>query len=36
MVTFSQDFRHISPPSKELIRLALEDKIQHEKHPVLS
>ena len=36
MVAFGQGFRDMSPPTKELMRLALEGKIQHGNHPVLS
>ena len=35
MVQFGQGFRDMSPPSKELIRLLLEKRIQHGGNPVL-
>lgn len=35
MVPFGQGFRDMSPPTKELMRLVLEHKINHGGHPVL-
>ncbi len=35
MVPFGQGFRDMSPPTKELMRLVLERKINHGGHPVL-
>jgi phage terminase large subunit-like protein len=35
MVPFGQGFRDMSPPTKELMRLVLERKINHSGHPVL-
>lgn len=36
VVPFGQGFRDMSPPSKELMKLALEGKLAHGGHPVLS
>ena len=35
VVPFGQGFKDMSPPSKELMKLTLEDKIAHGGHPVL-
>lgn len=35
MVPFGQGFRDMSPPTKELMRLVLEGKVNHGGHPVL-
>ena len=35
MVPFGQGFRDMSPPTKELMRLVLERKLNHGGHPVL-
>ncbi len=35
MVPFGQGFRDMSPPTKELMRLVLEHKLNHGGHPVL-
>ena len=35
MVDFSQDYHSLSPPSKELHRLVLDEKLRHGGHPVL-
>lgn len=35
MIPFGQGFRDMSPPSKELMRLVLEEKLNHGGHPVL-
>lgn len=35
MIPFGQGFRDMSPPTKELMRLVLEHKINHGGHPVL-
>ena len=35
MVPFGQGFKDMSPPTKELMRLVLEHKINHGGHPVL-
>lgn len=35
MVPFGQGFRDMSPPSKELMRLVLEGRLNHGNHPVL-
>lgn len=35
MIPFGQGFRDMSPPSKELMRLVLEGKLNHGGHPVL-
>jgi len=35
MVPFGQGFKDMSPPTKELMRLVLERKINHGSHPVL-
>ena len=36
VVPFGQGFKDMSPPSKELMRLALEGRLAHGRHPVLS
>ena len=36
VVPFGQGFKDMSPPSKELMKLALEGKLAHGGHPVLS
>ena len=36
MVPIGQDFKDMSPPSKELMKLALEGKLAHGGHPVLA
>jgi phage terminase large subunit-like protein len=36
VVPFGQGFKDMSPPTKELMKLALEQKIAHGGHPVLS
>ena len=36
VVPFGQGFKDMSPPSKELMKLALEGKLAHAGHPVLS
>lgn len=36
VVPFGQGFKDMSPPSKELMKLTLEQKIAHGGHPVLS
>lgn len=36
MVPFGQGFKDMSPPSKELMKLALEGKLTHGGHPVLA
>lgn len=36
VVPFGQGFKDISPPSKELMKLALENKLVHGGHPVLA
>ncbi len=36
VVPFGQGFRDMSPPSKELMKLALEGKLAHAGHPVLA
>ena len=36
VVPFGQRFKDMSPPSKELMKLALEGKLAHGGHPVLS
>ena len=35
MVPFGQGFKDMSPPTKELMKLVLEEKIAHGGHPVL-
>ena len=35
MVPFGQGYRDMSPPTKELMRLVLERKVNHGGHPVL-
>ena len=35
VVPFGQDFKDMSPPTKELMKLVLEEKIAHGGHPVL-
>ncbi len=35
VVPFGQEFKDMSPPTKELIKLVLEKKIAHGGHPVL-
>lgn len=35
VVPFGQGFKDMSPPTKELMKLALEEKIAHSGHPVL-
>ncbi|MEG0126600.1 MAG: terminase TerL endonuclease subunit, partial [Clostridia bacterium] len=35
MIPFGQGFRDMSPPTKELMRLVLEHKLNHGGHPVL-
>lgn len=35
VVPFGQGFKDMSPPSKELMKLALEGKLAHGGHPVL-
>lgn len=35
VVPFGQGFKDMSPPTKELIKLVLEEKIAHGGHPVL-
>ncbi len=34
-VAFGQGFKDMSPPSKELMKLVLEERIAHGAHPVL-
>nr|DAL31628.1 MAG TPA_asm: Terminase large subunit [Caudoviricetes sp.] len=36
VVPFGQGFKDMSPPSKELMKLALEGKLAHGGHPVLA
>lgn len=36
VVPFGQGFKDMSPPTKELMKLTLEQKIAHGGHPVLS
>lgn len=36
VVPFGQGFKDMSPPSKEFMKLALEGKLAHGGHPVLS
>ena len=36
VVPFGQGFKDMSPPSKELMKLALEGKLVHDGHPVLA
>lgn len=36
VVPFGQGFKYMSPPSKELMKLALEGKLAHGGHPVLA
>lgn len=36
VVPFGQDFKDMSPPSKELMKLALEGRLAHGGHPVLA
>ena len=36
VVPFGQGFKDMSPPTKELMKLALEKRIAHGGHPVLS
>lgn len=35
LVQFGQGYRDMSPPTKELMKLTLEQKIAHNRHPVL-
>ena len=35
MVQFGQGYKDLSPPSKELMKLTLEQKLAHNGHPVL-
>lgn len=35
LVQFSQGYRDMSPPTKELMKLTLEQKLSHNGHPVL-
>ncbi|ADH98317.1 terminase TerL endonuclease subunit [Salisediminibacterium selenitireducens] len=35
VIPFGQGYKDMSPPSKELMKLTLEEKIQHGNHPVL-
>lgn len=35
VIPFGQDFKDMSPPTKELMKLVLEEKIAHGGHPVL-
>lgn len=35
VVPFGQGFKDMSPPTKELMKLTLEEKIAHDRHPVL-
>ena len=35
VVTFGQGFKDMSPPTKELMKLVLEERISHGGHPVL-
>lgn len=35
VVPFGQGFKDMSPPTKELMKLTLEQKIAHGGHPVL-
>jgi phage terminase large subunit-like protein len=35
VVPFGQGFKDMSPPTKELMKLVLEEKIAHNSHPVL-
>lgn len=35
VVPFGQDFKDMSPPTKELMRLTLDEQIAHGGHPVL-
>lgn len=35
VVPFGQGFKDMSPPTKELMKLVLEQKIAHDGHPVL-
>ena len=34
-VPFYQFFKDMSPPTKELMKLTLEEKLAHDEHPVL-
>mgnify|MGYP002737687723 FL=1 len=36
VIPFGQGFKDMSPPSKELMKLALEGRLQHGGHPVLA
>ena len=36
VIPFGQGFKDMSPPSKELMKLTLEGRLQHGEHPVLS
>ena len=36
MVPFGQGFKDMSPPTKELMKLAMEKRIAHGGHPILS
>ena len=36
VVPFGQGFKDMSPPSKELMRLALEGRLAHGRHPAVS
>jgi phage terminase large subunit-like protein len=35
VVPFGQGFKDMSPPTKELMKLVLEEKISHDGHPIL-
>ncbi len=35
MMKFGQGFQSLSPPSKELLRLVLEQRVAHGGHPIL-
>lgn len=35
VVPFGQGFKDMSPPTKELMKLTLEQKIVHSEHPIL-
>lgn len=35
VVPFGQGFKDMSPPTKELMKLTLEEKLAHDSHPVL-
>ena len=34
-MVYSQGFKAMSPPTKELMKLTLEEKLAHDGHPVL-